>query len=260
MTENTQSYEVLDINTADMIVPRYSYQRRLRPERVGRIVAAFDERVANRPKVSYRDGNYYVVDGQHTIEARKRLNNDQDLDITCRVFYGMTEEEEARLFAQQFGFSDTLTSGDKLRALICGKDPKALSFVRATNSVGIDLDFGHCIGKNRIGCIQTAFHTFMEFGEENYVEGLRIIQEAWGGDPHSLRSENVRSIVEFIDTYKGEFNRDRLVKKLKGVDALTIFREGDAMGNEMAGYTKFLYQVYLIYNGEDKSSWLKLKF
>ena len=63
-------------------------------DRVRRIAAEFDERIANEPKVSDRGGRYYVFDGQHTIAARKFLNGGKDLPIRRKVFYGLTESDE----------------------------------------------------------------------------------------------------------------------------------------------------------------------
>ena len=93
------------INSKFLEVPRSYYQRHLNANRVKRIAAEFDERIANAPKVSYRDGHYYVFDGQHTIAARKLLNNNSDLNIVCKVYSGLTEQQEALLFAQQTGVS-----------------------------------------------------------------------------------------------------------------------------------------------------------
>ena len=97
------------INSKFLEVPRSYYQRNLNANRVKRIAAEFDERIANAPKVSYRDGHYYVFDGQHTIAARKLLNNNCDLNIVCKVYSGLTEQQEALLFAQQTGVSAPLT-------------------------------------------------------------------------------------------------------------------------------------------------------
>ena len=78
------TYNMERINTANIITTRY--QRTLDKKKVDRIVANFDERVANEPKVSLRNGKYYVFDGQHTIAARKKLNGGKDLLILCKVF------------------------------------------------------------------------------------------------------------------------------------------------------------------------------
>ncbi len=260
MKNSLLTYDEMDINTANILTPRNSYQRNLSITRAKRIADNFDERIANKPKVSYRDGNYYVFDGQHTIAARKLLNKGEDLPVTCKVYYGLTEQEEALLFAQQFGIADVLTAGTKMRAMIFGKDPEALAFLNATESVGLHLDYAQKIGENRIGCISTAFRAFLRVGPDIYTEALRILIEAWGGEPHSLRGETVRAIIEFVDLYHGEYSRDRLVSKLQMVDPLTILRKGQAMGVNMAGYKKYLYQVFVIYNGTSRKNALPLKF
>lgn len=70
-------YRLQPVNTAN--IKTDSYQRGLDRKKVNRIAANFDERIANEPKVSFRDGAFYVFDGQHTIAARKKLNGNQDL-------------------------------------------------------------------------------------------------------------------------------------------------------------------------------------
>ena len=62
-----RTYREMTINSSQLIIPRETYQRELNPERVRKIVKEFDERVANEPKVSCRNGKYYVFDGQHTL-------------------------------------------------------------------------------------------------------------------------------------------------------------------------------------------------
>ncbi len=259
MTENKNLYEEIEINSADIIVPT-NYQREFREKHAALIAKDFDERLANMPKVSSRDGNYYVFDGQHTIAARKQLNGGKNLPILCRVYHGLTEEEEALLFAQQFGVADDLAAGAKMRALIFGKDKEALAFEAATKSAGLELNYAQIPEDGQIACICTAFNAFKRFGKEAYVEALRIIVDAWGGEAGSLRYENIRSMTEFVALYKGEYNRARLVKKLRDVDSGAIYRKGQAMAGAMTGYKKYLYQILIIYNGTSKKTALPLKF
>lgn len=96
-------YKLMEVSSRDLEIPD-AYQRKLNTERVAKIVAGFNERIANEPKVSFRDGHYYVFDGQHTIVARKHMNGNNDLPILCKVYYGMTEQDEALLFAMQTGY------------------------------------------------------------------------------------------------------------------------------------------------------------
>lgn len=80
-------------------------QRKLDPLRVAEIVANYSARVCNPVKVNYRDGEYYIFDGMHTRAALMVLKGGDDFPVLCRVYSGMTKEDEARLFAAQFGSS-----------------------------------------------------------------------------------------------------------------------------------------------------------
>ena len=249
----------LPIDSAELIIPRTTYQRELNNDRVRRIAAEFDERIANEPKVSSRDGHYFVFDGQHTIAARKLLNGGNDLTIRCKVFYGLTEKDEALLFAQQTGSSAKLTAGAKFRALVYGGDKDAIAFLKATESVGLHVDIKQTKGVGRLACIATAFDLYKKVGAPMYREAMGIIVEAWGGDPDSLRAETVQGLLEFVYLYYGEYSRKRLVTRLRQVDPLVIFREGRAM-TSLPGYKRYLYQVYRIYNGSSAKTALPMKF
>ena len=260
MKSTERPYQEIMINSRFLEVPRCSYQRELNPARVQRIAAEFDEHIANEPKVSLRDGHYYVFDGQHTIAARKYRNNGRDLPVRCKVYRGMTESEEALLFAQQTGASAILGAGAKIRAEIYGGDPEAISFMKTTESAGIVLDYGQARGKARIGCIATALNEFRKVGKERYKEAMDIIMKAWDGHPDSMRSETIIGITRFVDLYHKEYDPDRLVKRLKKSDPVTIYREGHAMCSNMPGHKKYLYQVLSIYNGTSKKYALPMKF
>ena len=56
-------FDEMMIYSKNLEVPRNAYQRELNPNRVRKIAAEFDEHIANDPKVSFRDGHYYVFDG-----------------------------------------------------------------------------------------------------------------------------------------------------------------------------------------------------
>lgn len=54
-------FDEMMIYSKNLEVPRNAYQRELNPNRVRKIAAEFDEHIANDPKVSFRDGHYYVL-------------------------------------------------------------------------------------------------------------------------------------------------------------------------------------------------------
>ena len=218
--------------------------------------AEFDKRIANAPKVS-SNGHYYVFDGQHTIAARKLRNNNCDLDILCKVYSGLTEQEEALLFAQQTGISAPLTAGAKLRAKIHGGDSEAIAFLSATQRAGFGLSFNQSHAKWKIACIATAFGEYRQHGERIYTDALRVLAEAWEGDIDSLRSEVLQGVVRFVALYDHEYDPIRLIKQLKRISPLTIYRSGQAMSGP--NYQKYMHQILKVYNGSSRSKSLPIK-
>lgn len=257
---NKYNYRQMSIPASQLIIPRETYQRDLFSPRAKEIASNFDERIANEPKVSYRDGKFFVFDGQHTIGARVLVSGDKDVPIKCKVYYGMDKEEEALLFAQQNGVSAPLSAGARMRAQIYGKDSEATAFYMANLSVGLALDFDHNRGLDRIGCIKTAFNAYKRIGEERYTEAMKILKAAWDGDPDSFRTENIIAITYFVDRYHGQYCPHRLVNQLRSTYPLKIYRDGRAIGVNLTGYKKYLYPLLCIYNENGGENALPMKF
>lgn len=236
------------------------YQRDFDEEKVNHIVDNFNERIANEPKLSYRDGKYYVFDGQHTIEARKQRNNGKDLYIVCKVFYDMTEEEEALLFAEQTGFSSKPTPGVTLRAKILGCDGDSIAFVRATNAVGLQPSYSGVCGLNRLRCINTAKKAYHRVGETHYVEAMKLIIEAWGGKPKSLLMEIVTAMCDFVHIYYDEYDHEALVGRLAFTDPYQlVLRARDPVDRD-AGKKKAVAYILDLYNREKLGDALPVRF
>ena len=172
------------VNSA-LLIPCAEYQRVLHVEKVAHIAENFSEYVANEPKVSFRDGRFYIFDGQNTVEARRTCNGGMELPIRCKVFYGLTKEAEATLFAIQTGNATCLTAGERLRANLVAENPDALYFVGITSNAGVEFAYDGIRAPWKIYCIETAYELYKQYGCERYVEMLHIINEAWKGNVDS---------------------------------------------------------------------------
>lgn len=144
-----------------LIYPRELYQRGVERKRVELISREFNEYIVNEPKISFRNGRYYVTDGQHTIEARILRNGGKDLPILCKVYTGLTMQQEALFFAEQNGHAAPLTAGIRLRAKVVGGDAPSKAFVAATNRVGLSLNYDSMqLSNYRISCVGTALKLY----------------------------------------------------------------------------------------------------
>ena len=163
----TPPYQMLVLHSKMLIYPRELYQRGVQRKRVEMIAADFNEYVANEPKVSFRNGKYYVVDGQHTIEGRILRNGGKDLPILCKVYTGLTMEQEALFFAEQNGHAAPLTAGIKLRAKVVGGDAPSKAFLAATNRVGLAFNYDSLqLSDYRISCVGTALKLYNQIRED----------------------------------------------------------------------------------------------
>ena len=198
-------YQLSVIHSSKLIYPREIYQRGVERKRVELIARDFNEYIVNEPKVSFRNGRYYVMDGQHTIEGCILLNGGEDRPILCKVYTGLTMEQEALLFAEQNGHAAPLSAGIKLRAKVVGGDAPSKAFVAATNRVGLSLNYDSMqLSDYRISCVGTALKLYDQLGEEIYCEALRHIVEAWEGRPDSFRAAVLRGVMYFVQVYKAE--------------------------------------------------------
>lgn len=185
------------------------------------------------------------------------MNGGQDLPIICKVYEGLTEEEEAMLFSRQTGVSTPLTAGAELRAALVGKDPESLAFVKATESTGLQLGLDAYRAPWKIICIRTAFKEYKTYGADLYKEALTMLAKGWEGDPDSLRSGILRGMVRFVALYQGEYDPERLVKRLRTVHPMTLVRDEKAMSGTVS--YKYMMLILRTYNGSSRRFNLPIK-
>ena len=236
------------------------YQRKKDKDKIAHIVSKWDERIANEPKISARDGKFYVFDGQHTILARESMNGEKPTEILCKVYKGMDAKEEARLFAMQTGFSSKLRSGEALRANLFGEEAEAVAFNAATEKVGIQVELKGTRFERHLACVSTALNAYRNLGEDLYIEAMGVLFEVWGGKSDSLRFEVVRAITEFVGTYANVYARDILVDALKDIKEPIEIRDNIVTDIERPRNKKYIYQIWKIYNDYDPKKKLEKKF
>ena len=92
------------------------------------------------------------------------MNGGADLSIICKVYTGLTKEDEDILFSKQTGVSRLLTDGAELRAALVGKDAESIAFLNVTESTGLQLGLDSYRAPWKIICIRTAFKEYKAYG------------------------------------------------------------------------------------------------
>ena len=189
--------------------------------------------------------------------ARRAMNGGADLPIICKVYTGLTEEEEAILFSKQTGVSTPLTAGAELRAALVGKDAESIAFLNATESTGLQLGLDNYRAPWKIICIRTAFKEYKTYGADLYKEALTMLARGWEGDPDSLRSGILRGMVRFVALYQGEYDPERLVKRLHTVHPMTLVRDEKSLSGTVS--YKYMMLILRTYNGSSRRFNLPIK-
>jgi len=150
-------------------------QRDVNQSRVDHLVANLDLDQLGNPVVSQRDGAFWVLDGQHRVEAMRAFGFDSE-DIQCWVHEGLTSEQEAEVF---------LKLNDVLAVSAFDRFTKA---VHAGRSVETDIDrivksTGCLVTLNKVDCGIAAvgsLRAVYAMGPGVLARTLTIIREAYG--------------------------------------------------------------------------------
>ncbi len=212
------------ISTLLLINPEI--QRKLNPLRVAKIAREFSPLIANPIKVSFRNGKYYIFDGMHTFMALKALNGGTAFPVFCRVYYGLTKEDEARLFAAQFGVSAPVTLPYRLRALKEANDTQVVDFINQTQNNGFSITLGsHKANNGNISAVCEAFKMYLYLGPEKYARMLDIIHKTWTGETWSVSKFMLSGMARYMKSY--EVDAPSFIKVFRHVTYKEIKKEAN---------------------------------
>lgn len=239
-------YDYRLIKSSQLKVDR-TYQRRLDENRVAKIVREFEPDLFNEPKVSQRDdGNYYIFNGQHSVGAHKRVYG-PDAPIICKVYRGLTWEEEKDLFVKQNGISKDPTTNEKLRAEYEGNNKDVVDMVEAARDANVVVDFGNHLASYK--CVATAalFNTYKKVGRMALTNILSVIGKTWGGESLSFSAGFIGGLAIFFTEHNGMFTIAKLINALSKYSPEYYVREAKELVGRSVPYR--YYMVFLrVYN------------
>ena len=184
-----------------------STRRDLIPSRLEKIQNDFSPYIANPLKVSYRDGKYFVIDGNFTREAEISQHAGSDFMILCRVFFGLTLEDEAMLAAAHNGFSEDIPMRFRLRNLAVAKDKNVLDFMDITSHVGFSISLGRSLSLNgSVAAVCTAFKAYCSLGARKYERMLKMVHRTWAGERWSVNRYMIAGMARFTQMYEVRIN------------------------------------------------------
>jgi hypothetical protein len=213
----------------DEIVVDGRYQRPVEDFRVQKIAESFDETLFGVLEVSRRNGVCAVFDGQHRLEAAKRLGMSV---VPCLVHEGLDPEAEAKLFVRLQRERKNINPNDRFKARLFYRDPVALALQQLANDAGFEIKTNAAdAGPDawRIRAVSALERVYNAYGPEHVTATLVAIKDWWGGDRKSTDGALLEGVAYFLKAYDGGI-RDDHVARLRETPPVTILRRAVGMG------------------------------
>ncbi|MCW2165366.1 hypothetical protein B0I12_002521 [Microbacterium hydrothermale] len=165
--------------------------------------------------VSFRDGVYWVVDGQHRthglISWAKREFGDEWQEWTVHVncHYNLSERAEAALFLA-FNNRRTISAYDKFTVGVTADLAVPTDINRVVLGAGLRVDKARKPGSvSAVGALEYVYR----LGDAVLLrKTLNTIRDAWAGT--GFDSDVIRGVALVINRYEGRVDEERLVKRL----------------------------------------------
>ena len=204
----------------------YTYQRPTENGHVMNLVNNWNPMALDPLDVSDRDGRYYVVDGAHRLAAMRIIHGTDDFPVRVNLYYGLTYEEEAAMFATQSGINKPVPAGYRLRAWEMAQDRDTMDFLDRTRRAGFEIVMGASVSRDGVvGAVKTANDCYKTLGADKYEEMMKLIHDTWGGSAWSVRQEMLTGMRTFMKIYGSDYRRERFINRLESIERKYISRE-----------------------------------
>jgi hypothetical protein len=78
--------------------------------------------------------------------------------------------------------------------------------------------------------------------------------------PDSFRASVLKGMMHFVELYHGEFSEERLLRALRSIHPVDIYRIGQDDPAKLRGWKKYVFPIYTAYNGKCRKDALPMKF
>lgn len=225
-------YERLDSSMLHADLP---YQNVFNQSIVDKIINSFKKSLLRPLEVSYRGGQYNVIDGKHRLTGVKEIEKltGVKIPVPCWVHYGLTAEGECKLFVDLENEKRTIGSMELYKAAYESNDDYTVNFVNTIRNVGFIFDFCSTAKNGRIHMTTTISKILDRLGQDDFERFLTLIYNTWNGDKDFLSRNFMSGFCNFYENYRNEIDDELFVKRLSILTkdevefALVINRKND---------------------------------
>ena len=261
MSENANvTFEMTEIDTA-LLISGQPYQRPVKEKRLRELAQEWDPGMLEPPVVSFRDGKFYLVDGQNRVVLQKRMLGG-DFKALCKLYHGLTYEAEAKLCWKLDRSRAKLSNAQSVNALIeSGDDPKIMEIQRMIEANGFTWELSRSIpGNYEITAVRAVINAHHLLGGAAFDRMLRLMGAAWAGAPCSLRAGFISGMALFLKTYETELVDRTAIKRLSKIDPEEVIRRGNTDFSTKRAALRYARVLWKKYNSQPGGRKLAYRF
>jgi uncharacterized protein DUF6551 len=173
----------------------------------------FDLEALGYPVVSFRDGVWYIVDGQHRVAALRMMGWD-DQQIECEVYEGLSEADEAELFLKRNN-RRAVRPFDKFKVAVAAGREAESDINRIVMTLGLKVS-----EQPDDGCIQAVtalLRIYGSYGAPTLSRTLRIARDSYAKDRDALRGDVLMGLGLVVGKYNGQLDEQTTIAHLAKV-------------------------------------------
>jgi hypothetical protein len=186
-------------------------QREAKPKDISDLASRFNPDLMGIPVVSYRDGIYWIVDGQHrTMALKQTLGEDADeWEFVAEVYEHLTEAQEAALFLE-LNHKKSVNAFDNFKVGVTAGLPEPCDIERIVLAHGLRVSQDRQQGSiSAVGALESVYR---KHGSKVLASTLTIMSSAW--DATVWDAFLIRGIALFCNRYATRISQPRLIKRL----------------------------------------------
>lgn len=242
-----------DLSTAKL-TSGLPYQRPVETEDVDKLIAKWNPCLLTPIVVSFRDGNFNVVDGQHRIAAMRKMAGGGDVIVPCIIYTGLTYEQEAELYYMLDQTRGKLRLGHATKALVeSGSNAEIIDVKQRVEDAGFVWALDRPTGEPfEISVTRAVINAYRLLGGAAFSRMLGLIAGAWHGTPSSLKASIFSGMALFVKTYETELVDQTFIKRLSAVDPDEIIRRGKVDFSTNKASLRFARVILSKYNSQQR--------
>lgn len=203
---------------------------------VRELAANWEDKLCDPIHVSYRNGQYGIVEGQKRKLAKTMI--DFDGTLVCNIYRDLTEEDEYKLFSQLNNGKRTYGTNEDYEAR-AKFDPKWKNIVKCINDVGFSVVYSGGAKQGVFGCSSTLEEVYDLLKEIDFIEMLKLLNSVCDGNKYSLQATFLKGFARFYVLYKSSIIEKDLRKVFFDKNSNKISKSSfDKIKDKAATYTQ----------------------